>query len=166
MSKDIWHFPSEAPEYCFLCVFENSFDGEIHCGHYNPVKKQFCSTEGRYEINQVKKYCDLLHLLDCEQELIRTRKALDVVVDALKEIDELLSSNRFDVREVPLLNITQTKISMLLKCINIKQKESAFVHNKIEFPEYNDNLLEEFDKQFFENGQDDDLTETALEQKD
>lgn len=77
MSKDIWHFPSEAPAYCFLCVFENSFDGEVHCGHYNPVKKQFCSTEGRYEINQVKKYCDLLHLLDCEQELILKRKALE-----------------------------------------------------------------------------------------
>lgn len=47
-----------------------------------------------------------------------------------------------------------------------EQKESASVHNKIEFPEYNDGLLEEFDKQFFENGQDDDLTETAPEQKD
>lgn len=48
----------------------------------------------------------------------------------------------------------------------LEQKESKTVHNKIEFPEYNDGLLEEFDKQFFENGQDDDLTETALEQKD
>lgn len=28
--------------------------------------------------------------------------------------------------------------------------------NSIKFPEYNDNLLEEFDKQFFENGQYDD----------
>lgn len=53
-----------------------------------------------------------------------------------------------------------------LKVTPVEQKESAFVHNKIEFPEFNDNLLEEFDKQFFENGQDDDLTETALEQKD
>jgi len=47
-----------------------------------------------------------------------------------------------------------------------EQNESSSVNNKIKFPEYNDNLLEEFDKQFFENGQDDDLTETALEQKD
>lgn len=83
MSKDIWHFPSEAPAYCFLCVFEDSFDGEVHCGHYNPVKKQFCSTEGRYEINQVQKYCDLLHLLDCTQELIRTRKALGIALAAI-----------------------------------------------------------------------------------
>ena len=88
MSKDIWHKPSEAPAYCFLCVFEDSFDDEVHCGHYNPVKKQFCSTEGRYEINQVKKYCDLLHLLDCEQELIRTRKALNFAISTLTVISE------------------------------------------------------------------------------
>lgn len=61
-------------------------------------------------------------------------------------------------------------VAHCLKCGNylkaIEQKESSSVNNKIKFPEYNDNLLEEFDKQFFENGQDDDLTETALEQKD
>lgn len=93
--SDIWHFPSEAPAYCFLCVFEDSFDSEVHCGHYNPVKKQFCSTEGRYEINQVKKYCNLLHLLDCEKELIRTRKenedkqaVLNCIVDMLKTLSQ------------------------------------------------------------------------------
>lgn len=58
---------------------------------------------------------------DLLEELIRTRKVLDVAVDVLKEINELLSSNKFDVKEVPLLNITKTKISMLLKCINIEQ---------------------------------------------
>lgn len=29
--------------------------------------------------------------------------------------------------------------------------------NSIKFPEFNDNLLEEFDKEFFENGEDDDV---------
>lgn len=48
----------------------------------------------------------------------------------------------------------------------LEQRAPVVTHNKIEFPEYNDGLLEEFDKQFFENGQDDDLTETFLEQKD
>lgn len=101
--NDIWHFPSEAPAYCFLCVFEDSFDGEVHCGHYNPVKKQFCSTEGRYEINQVKKYCNLLHLLDCEKELIRTRKALDIAKDALElfcgEDVSYYSQSKIDARD-------------------------------------------------------------------
>ena len=55
------------------------------------------------------------------KELIRTRKALNFGVDVLKEIDELLSSNKFDVKEVPLLSITQIKISMLLKCITKEQ---------------------------------------------
>ena len=58
---------------------------------------------------------------DVWEYIARTRKALDVAVDVAKEIDELLSSNRFDVKEVPLLNITQTKISMLLRYINLEQ---------------------------------------------
>ena len=52
-------------------------------------------------------------------KLIQMRNALELAVDVLKEIDELLSKNKFDIKEVPLLNITQAKISMLLKCINI-----------------------------------------------
>lgn len=120
--SDIWHFPSEAPAYCFLCVFENSFDGEVHCGHYNPVKKQFCSTEGRYEINQVKKYCDLLHLLDCEQELIRTRKALDVAVDAIKNATEYLG-NQEPLVDVMAMNL-YTDLSKALEQITaLEQKE-------------------------------------------
>ena len=66
--------------------------------------------------------CKHIATIGVWQELIRTRKVLDVAVGELKEIDELLSSNKFDVKEAPLLNITQTKISMLLKCITIKQK--------------------------------------------
>ena len=52
-------------------------------------------------------------------KLIQMRNALELAVDVLKEIDELLSKNKFDIKGVPLLNITQAKISMLLKCINI-----------------------------------------------
>lgn len=81
--KDIWHFPEEAPAYCFLCVFEDIFDHEYHCGHYNPVKKQFCYTEGKYEIYQVKTYCDLLHLLDCETRL---NKLLEISQKYLRNI--------------------------------------------------------------------------------
>lgn len=55
------------------------------------------------------------------EQLTKYKQALDITVDVLKEIDKLLSLNKFDVRELPLLNITQTKISMLLNFINIKQ---------------------------------------------
>ena len=92
------------------------------------------------------------------QELIRTRKALDVAVDALNTL--LKEKNEHTQPDLYVLTRALKEITAL------EQKESAFAHNKIEFPEYNDGLLEEFDKQFFENGQDDDLTETAPEQKD
>lgn len=59
------------------------------------------------------------------------------------------------------------EIRCALKGITVlEQRKTVVKHNKIKFPEYKDGLLEEFDKQFFESGQDDDLTETALVQKD
>ena len=107
-------------------------------------------------------------LLALETELERTRKALDVL---LFTINRLENQNYKDCAWHLRLAIAKIEASgiakkALDKITTLEQKESAFVHNKIKFPEYNDNLLEEFDKQFFENGQDDDLTEIALEQKD
>lgn len=92
-----------------------------------------------------------------QMELIRTRKALDVAINAMKSAQQYICSDKKSYQ------IIQTAIEQITA---LEQKESEFVHNKIKFPEFNDNLLEEFDKQFFENGQDDDLTETALEQKE
>ena len=53
--------------------------------------------------------------LDYKAENIALSIKSEFVADVLKEIDKLLSSNKFDVNECSLLNITQTKISMLLK---------------------------------------------------
>lgn len=64
----------------------------------------------------------LVNAVGLRQQLDRAKKQLEIAVDVLKEIDELLSSNKFDVREVPLLNITQTKISMLLTTLEQKDK--------------------------------------------
>ena len=97
----------------------------------------------------------LIGTKDFWETFIRTRKILDKAKWWLNEIVENHRYTPISTAEMALEEITA-----------LEQKESAFVHNKIEFPEYNDNLLEEFDKQFFENGQDDDLTETAQEQKD
>lgn len=81
------------------------------------------------------------------QELTRTRKALDVAVDALKYANKCIKGGCVN---------WETEIDKALEKITaLEQKQPTFVHNKIEFPEFNDNLLEEFDKQFFENGQDD-----------
>lgn len=104
--------------------------------------------------------------------LERTRKAVEIMKFALETIsaiyNALILANRVsDINwDVVAENFAKRSDKALDEITALEQKESAFVHNKIEFPEYNDGLLEEFDKQFFENGQDDDLTETALEQKD
>lgn len=105
MSKDIWHRYDEAPKHQDIIVTDTgrwAYKADLLA--LETENKDLSEKIGKLKI-----------------ELDRTRKALDVAVDALKEIDELLSSNKFDVKEVPLLNITQTKISMLLKCINIEQ---------------------------------------------
>lgn len=100
---------------------------------------------------------------DVWEYIDRTRKALDVAVDALKEYED---RDSYDCNGDWCGCEYSTAHKALEQITALEQKESAFAHNKIEFPEYNDGLLEEFDKHFFENGQDDDLTETALEQKD
>ena len=100
---------------------------------------------------------------DMWQELIRTRKALDKAKNGLKELKDIIACPPDISYET---GVSMYSNGVLQEITALEQKESAFAHNKIEFPEYNDGLLEEFDKQFFENGQDDDLTETALEQKD
>ena len=100
-----------------------------------------------------------------ETELDRTRKAFETAVDGLLAVWR--ATERTTKQGSIAYNVLRNlNIKPLDRIKELEQKESAFVHNKIEFPEFNDNLLEEFDKQFFENGQDDDLTETALEQKD
>lgn len=94
----------------------------------NNLKCPFCQQEldtGGYYVHCHNPHCNTTVEMEGTEEmweaLIRTRKALNFGVDVLKEIDELLSSNKFDVREVPLLSITQIKISMLLKCITKEQ---------------------------------------------
>ena len=115
--SDIWHTSNEKPEQLRYYLEEyDKFSNEV--GYL--VNKRY-GVGNTIDDLTTKRWCYVDDLLALETELERTRKALEIAVDVAKEIDELLSSNRFDVKEVPLLNITQTKISMLLKCINIEQ---------------------------------------------
>ena len=84
MSKDIWHFPSEAPAYCFQCVFYDTASNEYHFGQYSPVFKHFRSGNAGWEHEEVQKFAFAKDIIACLDELDRTRKALDVAVNALK----------------------------------------------------------------------------------
>lgn len=97
------------------------------------------------------------------QELIRTRKALGIAQKALQELKEVIACPP-DMLYVDCVSMYADDALQEITTA-LERRTRAVAHNKIEFPEYNDGLLKEFDKQFFENGQDDDLTETFLEQK-
>lgn len=153
MNKNIWHTSNEKPKQLRYYLEEyNKFSDRV--GYLVNMRYGVWNT---IDDLTTKRWCYLDDLLALEPELDRTRRALDDARNGLEYI--------FGYEGVPKYVVKHIR-QVLDQIKNETAKKSAFVHNKIEFPEYNDGLLEEFDKQFFENGQDDDLTETALEQKD
>lgn len=79
MSKDIWHFPSEAPVYCFQCVFYDTASNEYHFGQYSPVFKHFRSGNAGWEHEEVQRFAFAKDIIACLDELARTRKALEII---------------------------------------------------------------------------------------
>jgi len=77
MSKDIWHFPSEAPVYCFQCVFYDTASNEYHFGQYSPVFKHFRSGNAEWEHEEVQRFAFAKDIIACLDELDRTRKELE-----------------------------------------------------------------------------------------
>lgn len=86
MSDSIWKTPDEIPAWCFLCVFDRPMGRSV--GHYNPVKKQFCSGELRFEHKDIDKFCMIDDLITQADKAERLQKAVDLAVDALKRIKE------------------------------------------------------------------------------
>lgn len=79
MSKDIWHTGKEIPDEDQYIVVKNK------AGLYS------VGSEFEYDLDRVEKWAYFDDFLALEPELERTRKALDVAVDALKEIDKTRS---------------------------------------------------------------------------
>lgn len=99
------------------------------------------------------------------QAFICARKVLGIANKALQELKDVIACPP-DVSYEDCVSTYADGVLQEITTALLDYKEPVVTHNKIEFPEYKDGLLEEFDKQFLEDGQDDDLTETALEQKD
>lgn len=74
--SDIWHKKPEIPDEDRTVVVQN------HSGLYT------VGSEFEYDFDSIIKWAYFDDLLACDQELDRTRKALDVAVDALKEIKD------------------------------------------------------------------------------
>ena len=86
MSKNIWHTTDEAPKPYEDIAFY--VDGYLYFSSYEPQYNQY----GIFGADKVEKWCYVKELssyiLALETELERTRKALEIAVDALKWIDE------------------------------------------------------------------------------
>lgn len=86
MIKDIWHTTDETPESCEDIAFY--VDGYLYSGYYEPQYNQY----GIFGASKVEKWCYKRELssyiLALETDLECMRKALDVAVDALKEIKD------------------------------------------------------------------------------
>lgn len=83
MSNSIWKTPDEIPAWCFLCVFDRPTGRSV--GHYNPVKKQFCSGELRFEHKDIDKFCMINDLIAQADKAERLQKAVDLAVLRLEQ---------------------------------------------------------------------------------
>ena len=89
MTKDIWHTEDEKPVsgLGMIVYYSKEYDEELLVGYYNTEYEEFRPLDEYYcEEKTVKKWCYVDDLLACEQELNRTRKALDYATEMLERI--------------------------------------------------------------------------------
>lgn len=114
MSKDIWHNADEIPDFNKSYVeLSRSLQGDLvysTWGHPNYITK-----------NTIK-WCYMDDLLALETEMERTRKALDVAVDALK--DNLSQANFTQMLDASRFHCIRTKCETALEQITaLEQKD-------------------------------------------
>jgi hypothetical protein len=85
MSKNIWHTGKEIPDEDQYIVVKNNM------GLYT------VSSEFEYDLDRVEKWAYFDDFLALETELERTRKALDVAVDALKRANNTYCAEEEDI---------------------------------------------------------------------
>lgn len=76
MSKNIWHTKYEIPRQESRVVWKY---GNVVCGgRFDSHYKCFCGPASQFvDLKRVRRWCYIDDLLSCEQELARTREALD-----------------------------------------------------------------------------------------
>lgn len=114
--SDVWHKLPEQPENGRDVLEKWQDRGIIHYTHF--ISKNGIAEDNPFTIA----WCYLDDLLACEQELDRTRKALDVAVDAIKNTTEYLG-NQEPLVDVMAMNL-HTDLSKALEQITaLEQKD-------------------------------------------
>ena len=87
MSKDIWHKPSETTDVDNNLIIDDWTNGTYELGYFDDedmIFRNFRNDDIYYEESMMC-WCDVNELIN---DYNRTRKALDVAVAALKEIND------------------------------------------------------------------------------
>ena len=83
MNKDIWHKPSETTDVDNNLIIDDCTNGTYELGYFDDndmIFRNFRNDDIYYEESMMR-WCDVDNLID---DYNRTRKALEIAVDALK----------------------------------------------------------------------------------
>lgn len=83
MSKNIWHEPTETPTEHKTLLFDSIEFDETEMGVYSGGLFHSYNEFEPMTPAGLSRWAYLSDFINCQKELIRTRKALDVAVDAL-----------------------------------------------------------------------------------
>ena len=118
--SDIWHKADEAPRYRFQCIYYHRDSKEYYFGEYDATFKVFLGKKTFHQC-EAWKFAFAEDVIAGLDELERTRKALDVAVDALKE---LRPTEKKGCYLVPTVFTTQRIIDEALEQITaLEQKD-------------------------------------------
>lgn len=88
MSKDIWHKPSETTDVDNNLIIDDWTNGTYELGYFDDndmIFRNFRNDDTYYEESMMR-WCDVDELID---DYNRARKALDVAMDGVKQIEKL-----------------------------------------------------------------------------
>lgn len=92
MSKDIWHKPSETTDVDNNLIIDDWTNGTYELGYFDDNDMIFRNfrNDDVYDEESMMRWCDVDELID---DYNRTRKALEIAVDALKRLEKELYFN-------------------------------------------------------------------------
>ena len=108
MSKDIWHKPSETTDVDNNLIIDDWTNGTYELGYFDDNDMVFRNFRNNdiHDEESMMRWCDVDELID---DYNRTRKALEIAVDALK----LLNSEGKRTRILGLISITDTALDKI-----------------------------------------------------
>ena len=94
MSKYIWYSKYETPKQESRVIWKSS--NVVYGGRFDTYYKCFCGPASQFvDLKSVSCWAYIDDFLALETELERTRKALDVAVDALKDMNEIIKNYEY-----------------------------------------------------------------------